>query len=161
MVKVVRLAAAIVIPVLLVGIFFVVGLVSSGERQGPSRASGKGEPREVVIEMTTRNWRFDPTVVLAHAEVEGSSKSKNEFFADTVIKVKQGDVVIMKIRNVEPNQPHGFGLEEFGIFAVIPPQETVTIKFVASKEGTYTFFCTVFCGTGHPFHKGTLIVSGG
>lgn len=110
--------------------------------------------------MTVRSWRFDPVLVQGHAGVEAYSKSKDEFFADTVIKVRRGDIVIINLRNVEPNQPHGFGLEEFGVFEVIPPEQTVTVKFLASKEGSFTFFCTVFCGTGHPLHKGTLIVSG-
>lgn len=120
------------------------------------------EQRIVVINMITRNWRFDPVVVQGHDGVEAYSKSRSEVFADTIIKVRRGDTVVINIKNVEPNQPHGFGLEEVGPTSLVtPPQQTVSVRFVANREGRYTFFCTVFCGTGHPLHKGTLIVSGG
>jgi len=136
-------------------------LIYTGEER-QSILSRSPERGVVVINMTTRNWRFDPVVVQGHDGVEAWSKSRSEVFADTVIKVRLGDTVIINIENVEPNQPHGFGLEEFGITSVVtPPRQVVTVRFVASKEGTYIFFCTVFCGTGHPLHRGTLIVSGG
>ena len=115
----------------------------------------------VIVNMTTRSWRFDPNVVQGHAGVEASSRATNEVFADTVIKVRKGDSVVINIVNTEPNQPHGFALEEFGVRGVvIPPEQDVTVRFVANEEGMFTFFCTVFCGTGHPFHRGTFVVSG-
>jgi len=110
-----------------------------------------------IINMTTRNWRFDPIIV--QGDATATVKSRSEVFADTVIKVRKGDTVMIRISNLEPNQPHGFSLAEFRVSEVIPPKETVTIRFVANKEGSYEFFCNVFCGSGHPRHRGTLIVS--
>lgn len=113
----------------------------------------------VVINMTTRSWRFDPQVVSGKEIASTSSSPSDDAFADTTINVKKGSKVIIYITNLEPNQPHGFGLVEFGLQSVVnPPQQTVEVKFVANKEGSFTFFCTVFCGTGHPRHKGTLVV---
>lgn len=133
-------------------------IINPGLPTPPSRVSDQGV---VVINMTTRSWRFDPQVVSGTDIASASSSASAGAFAETSIKVKLGSRVIIYITNLEPNQPHGFGLEEFGIPSVTnPPQQTVEVKFVADKEGTFTFFCTVFCGTGHPRHKGALIVEG-
>jgi cytochrome c oxidase subunit 2 len=53
---------------------------------------------------------------------------------------------------------HGFALNQFGISEDLQPGETVTIEFIADESGTYTFFCNVFCGSGHSGMKGTLVV---
>ncbi|MBI2183541.1 MAG: cupredoxin domain-containing protein [Thaumarchaeota archaeon] len=142
------LASVILATVLLAG-----SLLQTGSRQ-------TGEPDTVLISITTRNWRFEPKVEQGHPGVEASFKLKDEAFSDSVIKVRKGDLVVLKIRNTESNQIHGFALEEFGVFEVTPPQQEVTLRFAAATTGTYTFFCNVFCGTGHPLHKGTLVVEG-
>jgi heme/copper-type cytochrome/quinol oxidase subunit 2 len=53
---------------------------------------------------------------------------------------------------------HGFQLDAFGISAVITPGKITTVNFIAGAPGTYTFYCSVFCGSGHTTMKGTLIV---
>lgn len=151
--------ATVVLLIALLAVLSVIGLVVT-KQSLPTSSTQVSEQSVVIINMTVRSWRFDPVVVQGHSGVEAYSKSEDEFFADTIIKVRKGDTVVINIKNLEPNQPHGFGLEEFGVFAVIPPEQTVTVRFVATSEGSFTFFCTVFCGTGHPLHKGTLIVSG-
>lgn len=117
------------------------------------------ESNVIVVNMTTRSWRFDPQIVSGKEIASASSSPSDGAFTDTVIKVKRGSRVAIHITNLDPNQPHGFGLEEFGVQSVAnPPQQTVEVKFFVDKEGSFTFFCTVFCGTGHPKHKGVIIV---
>ena len=54
---------------------------------------------------------------------------------------------------------HGFAIREYGIDVRIPPGEPVTVRFVADRVGVFEYFCTVFCGSGHPQHRGRLTVS--
>lgn len=88
----------------------------------------------VEVDMTTEQWAFDPAV----------------------LRVRQGDTVVLRIESLDI--VHGFGLPEFGVGRSTPPGRVTTIRFVADRPGTYTYFCTVFCGTGHPGHRGRLIV---
>lgn len=115
-----------------------------------------GQGNVVVIEMTTKQWRFDVLSVSPPGSAKFSTNSPTGQFADTEINVRKGDTVVLRIKNLDV--PHGFALEEYGINTVTPPGEPTEVRFVASRAGSFTFFCTVFCGTGHPKHKGTLIV---
>lgn len=77
-------------------------------------------------------------------------------YEPSVIEVNRGDTVriIAKSRDV----PHGLKIEEFGVDMQLSPSSETTAEFVADKAGTFTFFCTVPCGPGHPGMQGTLIV---
>lgn len=108
-------------------------LLSGACRVGRDSAE-RGAEHVVKVEMTTEQWEFKP---------------------DT-LRVREGDVVILRIESLDV--VHGLGLPEFGVDRPTPPGKVTTIRFVADEPGEYTFFCTVFCGTGHPDHKGTLIV---
>jgi len=92
------------------------------------------ENNAVIINLTAKNWQFIP---------------------DT-IQVKQGDNVELQIHSVDVT--HGFSIAEYDIKADIKPNETTTVKFTADKKGTFSFFCSVFCGEGHRDMKGSLIV---
>lgn len=61
--------------------------------------------------------------------------------------VNQGDTVTFNITAADTT--HGFFLEEYGIDTQISPSRPFTRTFVANTAGTFTFFCTVFCGDGH------------
>ena len=88
----------------------------------------------VEIDVTAKNWEFIP----------------NE------IKVNKGDNVILNVKSIDVN--HGMSIPEFGISEFLEPGKTVIIDFIASKEGTFSFFCNVACGRGHGGMRGTLIV---
>ena len=72
------------------------------------------------------------------------------------IKVNEGDTVKLTITSIDV--AHGFAITAFGVNSRLNPGQTTTVEFVADKKGTFTFFCSVKCGTGHPGMKGTLIV---
>lgn len=131
------------------------GYVFLTTQSGPERAVLNREGI-VIIEMTTSQWRFDVATVSPPGSASFSSTPPTGRFANTTITVHRGDTVILRIRNLDV--PHGFALEEFGVNTTTPPGQVTDVKFVANLEGGFTFFCTVFCGTGHPNHKGTLIV---
>lgn len=93
-------------------------------------------PEEIVkeFEVTARQWEFVP----------GS------------IEVNKGDRVILHVESIDVT--HGIWIPEFGINEKLEPGKTVTIDFVADREGTFPLICSVFCGDGHFQMKGKLIV---
>ena len=85
--------------------------------------------------MTAKQWAFEPSK----------------------ITVNKGDTVKLAVKSIDVT--HGFGLSAFGINERLNPGETVNIEFVADKTGTFSFFCSVSCGSGHGGMRGTLIVN--
>jgi len=81
---------------------------------------------------------------------------KYEFIPGT-IKVNQGDRVVLQVTAAD--RDHGFGISALNIDQALPRGKTVTIEFVAEKKGEFVIKCTKFCGWGHFFMKGKLIVS--
>jgi len=77
-----------------------------------------------------------------------------------VIRVKQGQKVVLDITNVESAEDatHGFGLHGYNITASIDPGATERIEFVAKKAGVYPFYCTEFCSALHMEMTGWLVV---
>ena len=84
--------------------------------------------------MTARQWSFDPGT----------------------ITVNKGDRVKLTITSVDVD--HGFALSDFKINEMLEPGKPVTVEFVADKTGTFTFYCSVPCGSGHRDMAGKLIV---
>ncbi len=70
--------------------------------------------------------------------------------------VNQGDTVTLDLTATDTR--HGFFLETYGVSAEMSPGQHVTRTFVANTPGTFTFFCTVFCGSGHSGMSNTLMV---
>lgn len=97
------------------------------------------EPDTIVIDLTTSRYRFEP----------GTNAS---------IVVPQGSVVVFRVRSLDVT--HGFAIEGLHPGVSVPPGEVVEVRVRADQVGTFRIYCTVFCGAGHPEHKGTLVVTG-
>jgi cytochrome c oxidase subunit 2 len=82
--------------------------------------------------------------------------AKRFAFEPATLRVNTGDTVRVQITSADTD--HGFSIAEFGVDETIPAGKTVTVEFVADKQGTFTTQCSLFCGTGHPDMQGTLIV---
>lgn len=76
---------------------------------------------------------------------------------DAPLNVTLGETILLRIHGKDVT--HGLSIVEYGINVEIPPGQTIEVTFTADKAGDFTIFCTVFCGTGHPQHKGTLHVA--
>ena len=87
-----------------------------------------------TFQMTARQWEFEPAT----------------------ITVNVGDTVHLNI--VSEDVTHGFSIAAFDVAETLTEGATTEVEFVADQAGTYTFFCSVFCGSGHAEMEGTLVV---
>ncbi len=99
-----------------------------------TQPSDTTSPTTKSFSMTAKNWEFSPST----------------------ITVKKGDKVKLTIKSVDVD--HGFSLPDFGVNVKLEPGKTVTTEFVADKQGTFQYRCSVQCGSGHKEMTGTLIV---
>lgn len=105
----------------------------SAEEPGPAQETA-AESSIKEIEVTAKKWEFTPNP----------------------IEVSKGDRVRLKITSIDV--AHGFALPDFGVSQRLEPGKTEIVEFTADKEGSFSFFCNVFCGSGHSTMRGTLIV---
>lgn len=96
------------------------------------------------------------TLESAKETTEVNIIAKNWKFEPSVIKVKNGTKIKLKIKSVDVD--HGFSLPDFKVSMYLKPNKELTTEFVANKKGEFSFFCDVLCGSGHRNMKGTLIV---
>ena len=96
--------------------------------------AAKGRPR--VIAMVAKKFEFVP------AE----------------IRVRQGETVTLRL--TAPEVPMGINFADFGRRADIVPGKPTTLQLTPDKAGRFTFVCDVFCGSGHEYMSGTLVVDG-
>lgn len=92
----------------------------------------------------------------ASARKEFIITAKQWAFSPASITVKKGDMVVLKVTSADV--AHGLNLPDFGINETIEPGKSKTVEFVADKAGSFTFSCSVPCGTGHKAMTGMLIV---
>lgn len=105
----------------------------------PSEQDKENEPAEKqqtkTFSVTAKQWEFIPST----------------------ITVQKGDRVKLEITSVDVE--HGIAIPEFGVSTELYPGKTATVEFTADKAGTFSFFCNVYCGSGHRDMKGTLRVT--
>ena len=87
---------------------------------------------------------------------EFSMTAKNWMFEPSIITVKQGDRVRIKITSLDVK--HGFALPDFNVNQDLEPGKEVTVDFIADKKGEFSFHCSVICGQGHREMIGKLVV---
>ncbi|MBI2654373.1 cupredoxin domain-containing protein [Candidatus Woesearchaeota archaeon] len=104
----------------------------AGDKQVEEKIVSTGEVKEFKI--TARQFQFEPAT----------------------IEVNKGDRVRLIITSADV--PHGFAISEYGINERLEPNKPVTIEFTADKQGSFTSYCSVFCGSGHSNMKGKLII---
>jgi len=81
------------------------------------------------------------------------------------IRVKVGETVQVNLRSLDNEHhtdgggKHQFAIDELGVNVVAQPLSTASGTFVASKAGTYTYYCDICCGgKANPTMNGKLIV---
>ena len=130
-----------IILLLLLGIF----VVSACSQQKPENLVGQGSdvPQQQNNQTQTLVKEFRMT-------------AKSFSFEPSTIEVNKGDRVRLIVTSTDV--PHGIAISEYGINERLDVGKPVTIEFTADKQGTFTAFCSVFCGSGHKDMKGKIIV---
>ena len=132
-------------------------LVSACSQQNPEDLVGQGTP--VPQKFPAEDKDVEEMVVeqSQSGEVKEFRITAKQFsFEPGTIEVNKGDKVRLIVTSMDV--PHGFSIKEYSINERLDVGKPVTIEFTADKEGTFTAFCSVFCGSGHSNMKGKLIV---
>jgi len=87
---------------------------------------------------------------------EFSLIAKKWEFEPSVITVNEGDMVKLKITSIDVD--HGIAIPDFDINVDLNVNEEVEVIFEADKVGTFSFTCSIYCGSGHIDMTGTLII---
>ncbi len=133
----------------------VTGSVQNNANEQPAdNTPAETQPTDTVPEDDNSAPGADDT---ASSVKEFTVVAKNWVFEPGTITVNKGDTVKMTVTSIDV--AHGFALPDFGVNERLEAGEEVTIEFVADKTGEFTFFCNVFCGSGHREMKGKLVVN--
>ena len=130
-------------------------LLSACAQQKPEDLVGQGTPVSQQVPASDKD--VEEKVVTPSSEVKEFKITAKQFqFEPSTIEVNKGDKVKLVVTSVDV--PHGISIPEYGINERLDPGKPVTIEFTAEKEGTFTSFCSVFCGSGHSNMKGKIVV---
>ncbi|MFQ6134871.1 MAG: cupredoxin domain-containing protein [Nitrososphaerales archaeon] len=102
-----------------------------------------------------QTYRFPVLGEEANTKVFYITATMWEFYPKE-ITVQKGDHVEIHLTSVDAH--HGFYIEAWNISADLFPNQTVTIDFTADKVGKFEYYCTVYCGIGHPDMRANVIV---
>ncbi len=129
----------IITTVLIISVF--TGLIAFGVQTiiGANDKAVEGTVVDGVrtFNITVKEWEYEPAV----------------------IKVNPGE----KVRFVVTSQDvwHGFAVNELNVNLTVPTEKTVTKEVTIPADAAdkvYTMYCSVFCGLGHPYLKGKVII---
>ena len=90
-------------------------------------------------------------------QVKEFKMTANQFaFEPSTIEVDKGDKVRLVVTSIDV--PHGIAIPEYKINQRLEVGKPVTIEFTADKQGSFTAYCSVACGSGHRDMKGKIVV---
>ena len=72
------------------------------------------------------------------------------------IALEKGVPVVLELTSADVIM--GFSVPDFQARADIIPGRVARLRLVPDKEGTFTFLCDIFCGSGHETMNGTITV---
>ncbi len=74
----------------------------------------------------------------------------------SVLTVNPGDRVTIELTSMDV--VHGLSIDGYNLQTSADPGQTARLTFVADRQGSFRFRCTVTCGNLHPFMIGKLQV---
>lgn len=134
-------------------------LISACAQQKPEDLVGSGTPvpQQEIKQAPAEEPKAEEKTAPKAAEVKEFRMTAKQFaFEPSAIEVNKGDKVRLTVTSADV--PHGIAIPEYGINERLDPGKPVTIEFTAVKQGTFTAYCSVFCGSGHSGMKGKIIV---
>lgn len=116
--------------------------------------------QEAPAEPSKNESPLAPPVANTEQTLEGVKEFNIEAYQfgyePSEIHVKKGDKVIIHL--TARDVPHSLNLGQFGVLINAAPENPGTGEFVANAFGTYRWFCSIPCGSGHGKMEGKLIV---
>ncbi len=99
-----------------------------------------------------------PFPTFAAAPTDRVFKIQASRFAYTpgVLSVNPGDRVTIELTATDV--VHGLSIDGYNLSTTADPGQTARLSFIANKQGSFRFRCTVTCGNMHPFMIGKLQV---
>lgn len=93
---------------------------------------------------------------------ESGEHAVHHWIPSTLV-VNAGDTVILRVTNTDSQTAHGFSLGALNVSVpAIPPGESVTLRFRATKPGIYQYGCTLAaCAADHAEQIGQFVVLSG
>jgi cytochrome c oxidase subunit 2 len=131
--------------------------VGMEDTQLDSKTIAEQQQRESTLEQGSRLFEEKS----GEASIESDSKkilitARQFSYEPDIIEAEYGETVMLTITSIDVG--HGFALPDFGINTRVPPEESVTVTFVADKKGEFNFFNPVYSGSGWKNMTGKLIV---
>ena len=114
------------------------------------------EATEVKSNVSSPATESTNTPVVANTTKSFSLTAKKWSFSPSTITVNKGDTVKLTITSTDVT--HGFFLPDFDVNSTLTAGKTTTVTFIASKTGSFTYSCSVYCGDGHSEMSGVLII---
>jgi len=101
---------------------------------------------------------FLPIPVNATTPVERTFHIQASQFAysPAVLSVNPGDRVTIEL--LATDVVHGLSIDGYNLETTADPGQAARLTFVADRQGSFRFRCTVTCGNMHPFMIGKLQV---
>jgi len=141
--------------IFLIFLIIILFILSACQSKTPQETTSTTLPQVKVVD--TRNDKANENSQAANTNIVQIDMTAKKFeFNPSTISVNKGDKV--KIKLTSTDVAHGFAIPDYGISKKVDVEKTETIEFIADKSGEFTFFCNVFCGSGHKEMKGKLIV---
>ena len=96
--------------------------------------------------------------VLVNGVREFKMTAQQWYYSPNIFKANPGDAVAFSVASQDIR--HGFAINEMGINLALSSAGAVLGKAVIPDipSGTYTLYCSIFCGIGHPYMKGTILI---
>jgi len=101
---------------------------------------------------------FLPFPVNANTPVERTFRIQASQFeySPAILAVNPGDRVTIEL--LATDVVHGLSIDGYDLETTADPGQTARLTFVADRQGSFRFRCTVTCGNMHPFMIGKLQV---
>ena len=79
---------------------------------------------------------------------DGPLQPSGNGITPTKLAAHKGHKVQIVVTNTAKDKEHGFSIDDFGVKEVVTQGKTTTVKFKATKAGTFKVYCQL-----HPTHQ--------
>lgn len=128
---------------LLIAITILINILFTGAiAYGIKSTTGGSKPVEGVLVSGVREFKMT---------------AQQWYYSPNIFKANPGDAVQFSVASQDIR--HGFAINELGINLALSSAGAVLGQAVIPSDipsGTYTLYCSIFCGIGHPYMKGTI-----